>query len=345
LKNPPRPRVLPALSLVAAVLLPACGGERPGPATSSAATPPPPPAAAAPPSSTAGPSGTGAAGHPLPVPVAVIVENAPDARPQSGLDRADVVWEILAEGFITRFFAIYASQPSPKIGPVRSTRIYFDQLDRAYGVPLAHAGGNADALAEIPAWHLQDLDEIYGAGAYFWRSPDRSAPHNLYTSTDLLEKAVAARGYRAPALRLPPAGPLPAGAQPTSEVVLTYYDDPKVYTYIAGWRWQGGAWVRTVNGQVQAMADGATVRAGTVFVLVVPQAPDTSDPANPGALSMLWERGGQAWVLRDGQRAEGTWALGSDGLPAVRVGGAAAVAGSPPYWYEVVPTAADVRFA
>ncbi len=353
-----RGRLALVTGLLAASTLSACA-HAPGPTdtpvsstavvpsavASSSAAPPPPAASASAAAPSSVPSAAPPAAQPLAVPLAVVVENAPAARPQSGLDQADIVWEILAEGFITRFFAIFATQPSTRIGPVRSARIYFDQLDKAYGLPYAHAGGNADALDWIGTWHLKNLDEIYGSGPYFWRSSGRQMPDNLYTSTNLLEKAVADRQMTAPPLIWPAKGALTSNAQPTSSVTLTYYNDPKVYTYIAGWNWSGGRWVRTVNGRVQVMTDGRTLTAGTVIVLVVPDAPDRTDPNNPLALYMLWNSGGAAWVLRDGRRDAATWAQGADGLPVVTAGGQTLGVAAGPYWYEVVPTAADVAFS
>ena len=274
----------------------------------------------------------------LAVPVAVVVENAPGARPQSGLDQATIVWEILAEGFITRFLAIF-THASPQIGPVRSARIYFDQLDHVYGLPLAHAGGSPDGLAWIGTYGLQNLDQIYGSSAYFWRSAAREAPHNLYTSTALLQQAAAARGFRAAAPAGPPTGALPAGGTATAAVTLTYYNNPAIYTYIAGWNWTAAGWVRQVNGQVQTMTDGAQIVAGTVLILVVPDVPDDAEPPAEGLLRMLWNEGGTAYVLRDGVRFASTWSLSAAGLPTV-----AAPAGAGPDWYEVVPTASDIAF-
>lgn len=343
-------------ALIAAVLSVACGPAPPpvssppvaasassaaasaGPAASSGT-----PASVSSLASSAGPPApTGATGR-LAVPVAVVMDNAPAARPESGIEDADIVWEILAEGFITRYLAIYASRPSPQVGPVRSARIYFDQLDRAYGIPLAHAGGNVDALNWIGTWHLQNLDEIYGSGAYFWRSFTRTPPDNLYTSTSLLEQAARTDRYSGPRPPEPAVGALPAGATATAGVSLNYLSDPPTYTYVAGWNWQGGAWVRTINGHVETAADGDTVRAGTVYILVVSDAPDP-DPYTPGALKMLWSLGGKAWVLQGGRRVAATWAVDAVGLPQVTVSGAAVGSGGGPYWYEVVPTAADVTF-
>ncbi len=335
----------------AGVLLSACGSTRaavhpPRPARIGL-TPRGRPAAAAAHARARPPAASGARSRPSRLPevipaVAVVVENAPAARPQSGLDHAALVWEMLAEGGITRFFCIF-TQPAARIGPVRSTRIYFDQLDRAYGLPFAHAGGNVDALAYVHTWHLQNIDEIYGAGPYFWRSASRAAPHNLYTSTHLLEAAVHAFGYTSPGLILPPRGPLPAGAVPTASVSLHYAYNPPAYVYTAGWQWSGHSWIRTVNGQVQVMTDGRRVRAGTVIILVVPYGPDP-DPHTPGSIRMLWNEPGPAWVLRDGQRFAASWAMGSNGLPQVSAGGRPVPVGPGPYWFEVVPVASNVVF-
>jgi hypothetical protein len=288
----------------------------------------------------------GAAPAPAPIAAeAVVIGNNPYARPQAGLGQASVVWEILAEGWITRYFAIFAQTGAAKIGPVRSTRIYFDQLASDYGFPLAHAGGNVDALNAIKPLHIQNLDEIYGAGAYFWRGASRRPPNNLYTSTKLLNAAVAANRFVHRAMIYPAQGSVPSGGVRTGAVALNYLTDPPVYTYVAGWTWEGGWWYRTVNGVPFKDQDGVAVRAGTVIILVARQAPDP-DPHTPGALKILWQDGGTAWILRDGVRFQGTWAQGANGLPVVHgAGGAVLPAGQrAPIWYEVVPAAKDVSF-
>ncbi len=304
---------------------------------------------------TTAPAGSGTASPPTPPPAttapapvtpeAVVIGNNPDARPQAGLTRASVVWEILAEGWITRYLAIFAQTGATKIGPVRSTRIYFDELASDYGFPLAHAGGNVDALNAIIPLHIQNLDEIYGSGAYFWRGGSRVPPNNLYTSTRLLNAAVAADHFVHRAMVFPARGALPGGGVATGAVSLNYLTDPPVYTYVVGWKWQGGWWYRTINGVPLQTQAGTAVRAGTVIILVARQAPDP-DPHTPGALKILWQDGGTAWVLRGGARMEGSWAQGPDGLPVVRgPGGGVLPAGNrTPIWYELVPYASDVSF-
>jgi len=96
-------------------------------------------------------------------PFGVVIENFPDARPQSGLSQANIVYEALAEGGITRFFALFQTQKAPQIGPVRSARTYFNDWAEEWGVVYAHVGGNSDALAYLHAGisGVTDADQFY----------------------------------------------------------------------------------------------------------------------------------------------------------------------------------------
>jgi len=130
-------------------------------------------------------------------PLGIMVENHVEARPQSGLSFADIVYEVVAEGGITRFLAIYYCQDALPVGPVRSARIYFIKLLQEYGnYPLyAHVGGAntpgpADALGEIVnlGWvSYNDLNQFSVPFPYFWRDyerlPNRATEHTVYTST------------------------------------------------------------------------------------------------------------------------------------------------------------------
>lgn len=129
-------------------------------------------------------------------PVLITVENSPQARPQTGLDKADVVYEVLAEGEITRFLAIYQSQKVDTIGPVRSMRPYFVEIGDGYDAVLVHAGWSSDAMAMMQQKKTNHLDQVYGDDAFYWRSKERKAPHNLYTSTEKIGQGVVKRKFR-----------------------------------------------------------------------------------------------------------------------------------------------------
>jgi len=116
----------------------------------------------------------------LPV-TGVMIENSPDARPQSGLRDGGVVFEAIAEGGITRFLSLYQEAKPDYIGPVRSVRPYYLDFLRPFDAAIAHAGGSPQGLAEVRDQGIKDLDQSFNPGAY-QRTNTRYAPHNLYTS-------------------------------------------------------------------------------------------------------------------------------------------------------------------
>jgi len=140
-------------------------------------------------------------------PLGIMIENHKEARPQSGLSRADVVFEAVAEGGITRFLAVYYCQDASYVGPVRSARVYFVKLMDEFGdYPLyAHVGGAntpgpADALGMIDDWgwsSYNDMNQFSVPFPNFWRDYERlsgrATEHTVYTSTIKLWKYAADR--------------------------------------------------------------------------------------------------------------------------------------------------------
>lgn len=125
---------------------------------------------------------------------AIMIENSPNARPQSGLKQAGVVYEAVAEGGITRFLTIHQENKPQLIGPVRSLRMYYVDWLAAYDASVAHVGGSAAALAEVRNGGYRDIDQFFNSGSY-WRASDRYAPHNVYTSFERLDALNQAKGY------------------------------------------------------------------------------------------------------------------------------------------------------
>ena len=129
------------------------------------------------------------------VPLAVMIENAPEARPQSGLLTADVVYEALAEGGISRFMAVYFGDEPTTVGPVRSARHYFVNLASELGASLVHVGASPLGYEVLRGSGLRNLDETY-AHPGFWRSRARLAPHNTYTTVHVARTTLD--GFAAP---------------------------------------------------------------------------------------------------------------------------------------------------
>jgi len=141
-------------------------------------------------------------------PLAVMIENHTEARPQSGLSSADVIYEIVAEGGITRFMALfYCDISDVQVGPVRSARTYFLDWLGEYDALYAHVGGAntpgpADALSQIIKYGVKDLNQFSIGFPVFWRDYQRlghpvATEHTMYSTTQKLWDIGAKRGWLA----------------------------------------------------------------------------------------------------------------------------------------------------
>jgi hypothetical protein len=194
-------------------------------------------------STTAGPAPTPTPTPSRPGPAMVQVENSILARPQSGLQQADLVYEYLAEGGITRMTVIYF-KPSgnQRIEPVRSARPVTIRLWHAYHGVIFFSGANITVLQTMADQHIPALSEGSDGGAYFSRDPSRRAPHNLYTDGDRLAQGLSKYAprvtYQLPSPGIPPASPAAAVANRIvfdqtnfHRVIYTYSASDGAYAY------------------------------------------------------------------------------------------------------------------
>jgi hypothetical protein len=260
----------------------------------------------------------------LPGAVAVMIENSSYSWPQAGIEKADLVYEMESEFGITRFLAFFYQDAVERIGPVRSARIGYYDVATAYGVPYAHVGGSYEALRELGQNNraLLDLDEIRTCGDCFWRSRERAAPHNVYTSTALLIGRSQAVGWRLAPLHLFPEGGPIADGKPVSAINLHW--GPKSQT--VGWVYNGERYERSQSGLPHVTESGSTVKADTVVVLFTTYVWDAAAP--PEGLNIISIIGsGSGYLFRDGEAYPVRWTKGSreqhytitaqDGSPAV----------------------------
>jgi hypothetical protein len=264
-------------------------------------------------------------------PAAVVVENSPQSRPQAGLLEADLVVEGLSESEVTRTLAFYWSRPAAKIGPVRSARTWLVAMADAYGAPFAHAGGNNDALAVLrSSWGPRNLDEIYTAGGYFWRTKDREAPWNLYDSTDLLSRAVTERGI---SMKPVPTTPRAVGPAPQGDIV-TRVDIHWHKLHDLAWEWDGKQYRRLEDGTtVHKVESGDPIVTPNLVLL------DVTGVDNGWELGWALDlsKGGKATVISGGARWDGTWKLGAGGFALEPAAGAKVSPLLPgPVWVELV---------
>ncbi len=128
-------------------------------------------------------------------PIAVMIDNHSAARPQTGLDKASVVYEALAEGGIPRFMAVFAQPRVQLIGPVRSARAYFVQYAAEYRAGFAHAGGSPDAIAMLKRVRLPNFEGITGKYAKHFYRRGGNCVHCLFTDSKLLARALKQAKY------------------------------------------------------------------------------------------------------------------------------------------------------
>jgi hypothetical protein len=238
---------------------------------------------------------------PLTLPaLAVKIDNAPAARPQTGLGSAEVVYVEPVEGGVTRFVAVYTGTPPSVVGPVRSARRTDVELLAQHGNPvLAYSGAAPELLPTLHAANLVNASPSEAAAAYY-RDRDRPAPHNLYVRPARLPD-----GAEAPALAPLTFGPVPVAGVPTE----TYDVDCPTARFAFTWSTPDQRWLVSMNGTPLMSTDTGRVQAATVVWQQVEVT--THEPVeNPRATASPVARtvgSGQAVVLRDGQRFTGTW--------------------------------------
>jgi hypothetical protein len=293
-------------------------------------------------------------------PIMVLVENSPQARPQTGLDEADLVYELLAEGDITRFAAVFHSRSPEVIGPVRSLRPYFAELGEGLDAYIVHAGWSPAAKEMLIKRKLHHFDEVYGDGEYYWRDKKRKMPNNLYTSIQLIRQGVQDKKYRLdwnkpkPILMEPQAGGAAvAGREPESGGPQTERSDVneqlaakatiaymRSYSVSYEYEPERGVYLRSMNGKPHNdAATGKTLSAANVVICFAPHRVVDS----VGRREIDLSGPGEAILLRDGKRMNATWER-KDGLIRIYRNGKEIGLKPGQTWVQIVPPATPVKF-
>lgn len=269
--------------------------------------------------------------------VAVKVENTAAARPQSGLDEADIVFEEIVEGGITRFAAVFQSRVPEVVGPIRSGRPEDAAVMPAFDPFLFTSGLRPEVGSMLDAAGVHWTGEVREV---MWRDGSRSSPHNVYADGEDLFSYAEDRG-------VPPAEPLrwsfaeaaPPGGEPAESISVAMSSQVRT-----GWTWDAAAGVyrRLQDGERFAVTGPGRVGAANVLVLGTDIGTrgccDTAGNPYPHTQVV---GSGQAVVLRDGRHWTGTWSKSS---PASHI--QVSVAGRPftfapgPTWVLFAPSSA-----
>lgn len=279
-------------------------------------------------------------------PLAVVIENHPDARPQSGYPKADLIFETIAEGGITRTLAIFQSQDSNEIGPVRSARAYFIDWLSEFNSVFVHVGGNIDALDEIANKKLPDINQFY-YGSFFWRSSDRYAPHNVYTTSEKLYSALGKAGiskitdlnslnFKKDAVEKdrPPLQNISINFS-TPQFVAGYTYDPKINEYY-----------RAVGGIAQTdKATGEIIKTKNIVVQYESMTNMVTRYGEQG-VKIGTIGSGQAIVFQDGKAIPGTWekTTRAGRTKLINQTGQEILLNPGQTWFEIVPLTATVTY-
>lgn len=273
--------------------------------------------------------------------LAVKVENTSAARPQSGLEQADVVWETVVEFQVSRFIAVYHSQVPETVGPIRSVR----PMDPLVLAPtkgmLAFSGGQGGIVALARQSGLQILSNDDGVDGMY-RSSDRAAPHNVYGDMETLWGLADSAHQASPgeqflfARTAKDATAVVAGS-PASLLSfrLSSASNPS-------WAWDDktGTWLRS-EGSSPATARSGTRLSAVNVVSVVANHPNTSFPAQGGARVPTYDLVGQgdATIATGGKTIAVTWKKDAQDAP-LRLflpDGSDALLAPGNTWVELVP--------
>ncbi len=228
--------------------------------------------------------------------VALKIDNVDQARPQTGIGRADVVYEEMVEGSLTRLIAIFHSQLPPTAGPVRSVRVSDFDVLAAYNRPLLGASGAnpgvLSALKDAPVVNVNAL-----VSPHYWRDTSRRAPHNLYTSPSKLLSHAPSGAAAPPAMFL--TGHRDAGASVKGVTVA-------FGRATANWTWDAtqAQWRRKQNGTDHVDKTGGPIGAENVVVMVTSYTPNAIDANSPEAHTVGT---GRAMMFLNGTVVDGTW--------------------------------------
>jgi hypothetical protein len=242
-------------------------------------------------------------------PLAIMVENHTEARPQVGLTKAAIVYEAIAEGGITRFLAVYGPFDSDKIGPVRSARQYYVEWTKGMDALYAHVGGSQDARNLIRTLGVADLDQFrYGTQAY-WREPQAGVAieHTMFTSTDKLYDVAKKAKFDLTATFTPYKfkEDVPAAERGEPHTITINFSLP---SYRVAWEYDSAAntYLRSHGGVAHVDREtGERVTAKTIAVVVLKRQLKTEEDG-PGWI-MTTTGSGKAAVYQDGQVIEATW--------------------------------------
>lgn len=276
--------------------------------------------------------------------LAVKIDNAQPrsgrgGRPQAGINQADVVFEEMVEGSVTRFLALFHSQDADPVGPVRSARTTDLLLMEPLNRPLfAWSGANAGVAGQVRGATVVDVGLDANSGAYS-RAGDRPAPYDLMSSTGALLGAAAGENRPPPALFRYRAADVEPTGDPATGVRIVFGDGPG--SAPVDYQWDGAGWARSQRDTPHVDAADGRVAPPNVVVQFTPYVEvQCCDAAGFPIVEAQLVGEGEAWIFTAGRRIQARWSrpgvgdvttyATADGQPVLLTPGPTWVAIAPP---------------
>ncbi len=260
-------------------------------------------------------TGVGTAEKPTLRPIAVTINNHPDARPQSGISKADVVYEMLVEGDATRLLAIFQSNVPETIGPVRSARDYFIELASGYDALYIAHGYSPEAHQLLKSGVVDHFNGMQYDGIYFYRSKARKAPHNSYITAENIERAadklnISLKNDKNYDLTFYAGEDSVKMGNEANKIYMNYYGQNSSYSSIYKYDAESKKYFKSSpqGNSMDELVDEQVAISNVLFLETAHQVIDTE-----GRRDIALTRGGTAYVFQHGQMREVKW-KNDDGL-------------------------------
>jgi hypothetical protein len=253
------------------------------------------------------------------LPLAVMLDDARRARPQSGFNGASVIYQATADGYETRYLLIFGEGDSREVGPVRSARFYLVQWASELGAAFAHYGGDLRTRTYIAAAPVEmtSVDGMGKGNKAYKRFRSRPAPHNAYTTTSRLRATALGLGAPpelAPTFhRRPFVDPSPVAERGKRQTIRVPYNT-NIITY--SYDRDRNLYLRSVDGRPHIdAADDKRVSVTNVVVLYQKFRIDTKIERGHSRPDFTTIGSGKALVFREGKVVEATWKKDGDADP------------------------------
>lgn len=249
-------------------------------------------------------------------PIAVMISSDPEARPLSAIGQADIVFEMpVTPNGVTRMMSVFQCEQPKEFGSVRSSRLDFVPLALGLNVIYAHFGGEHTVLAELNSGIMDNIDGLKFDGTIYYRKTNIPRPHNAFTSTSLIEKAIQQLGYTRN-------GVVNGYQHESNSKMLEQTTPPAFYQqqFRVTWKYDqsSNSYLRSRDNRPEIDKNtGKQVSVQNVVEMQTswsawPPTSETGGKLDPNYVRIKTVGSGQAIFYKDGQIIKGTWEKSAD---------------------------------